>query len=113
MKKETKLQKGWQKLPEGMIIVNVDVSFDDDEGCESTGVAIRDHSGGVIAAMHSFVPHVIDMPMAKVYALKEGLLLEDNKLIIESECIEVVETINNGGFSAKSVAAIYCECIII
>ena len=41
-------------------MVNVDASFDDDVGCGSTGVVIRDHSGGVIAAVHSFVSHVID-----------------------------------------------------
>ena len=47
-----------------MIMVNVDASFDDDVGCGSTGVVIRDHSGGgVIAAAHSFVPDVIDAPM--------------------------------------------------
>ena len=50
MKKEAKVRKGWQKPPEGTIMVNVDASFDDDVGCGSTGVVIRDHSGGVIAA---------------------------------------------------------------
>ena len=46
MKKEAKVRKGWQKPLEGMIMVNVDASFDDDAGCGSTGVVIRDHSGG-------------------------------------------------------------------
>ena len=47
IKKEAKVRKGWQKPPEGIIMVNVDASFDDDVGCGSTEVIIRDHSGGV------------------------------------------------------------------
>jgi len=46
MKKGAKVRKGWQKPPEGMIMVNVDASFDDDVGRGSTGVVIRDHSRG-------------------------------------------------------------------
>jgi len=80
----------------------VDASFDDDdEGCGSTRLVIRDHSGGVIAAAHNFVLHVIDAPMAEAYALKEGLLLAqhvgENRLIIQSDCMEMVETMKDGG----------------
>ena len=35
-KKTTKVSKGWQKPLEGMVMVNVDASFDDDVGCGST-----------------------------------------------------------------------------
>ena len=38
MKKGAKVFKGWEKPPEGMIMVNVDASFDDDVGCGSMGV---------------------------------------------------------------------------
>ena len=52
------MHMGWKKPPEGIIKVNVDASFDEDVGYGSTGVVIRDHSGGVIVVAHSFVPHV-------------------------------------------------------
>ena len=69
-------------------------------GYGSTRVVIRDHSG-VFAAAHSFVPHVIDAFMAETYALKEGLLLAQhiggNRLIIQSDCMEMVETMKDGG----------------
>jgi hypothetical protein len=43
--------------------------------------------------------------------LKEGLLLAQhvskNRLIIQSDCMEVVETMKDGGFSANLAAAIY------
>jgi len=71
-------------------------------GYGSTRVVIRDHSGGVIVAAHSFVPYVIDASMVETYALKEGLLLAQhiggNRLVIHSDCMEVVETMNEGGF---------------
>jgi hypothetical protein len=71
----------------------------------------------VIAAAHSFVSHVIDAPMVESYALKKGLLLAQhiggNRLIIQSDCMEVVETMKDGVFSANSATAIYDECIII
>ena len=50
----------------------------------------------MLAAAHSFVAHVIDAPMAEAYALKEGLLLAQqiggNRLIIQSDCMEVEGT---------------------
>lgn len=39
------------------------------------GVIIRDSTGGLFVA-HSFVPHLVDAPMAEAYALKEGLMLD-------------------------------------
>jgi hypothetical protein len=61
----------WQNPPEGKIKVNVDASFDEKVGHGSTWAVIRDCSGGVVAASHSFVAHVVDTPMAEAYALKE------------------------------------------
>jgi hypothetical protein len=97
-----------------MIMVNVDASFDDDVGYGNIGVAIRDHSWGVIVAAHSFVSHVVDAPIAEAYALKEGLLLAQhigsNRLAIQADCMAVVETTKEGGFSANLAVAIYDEC---
>ena len=67
----------------------------------------------MIAAAHSFVPHVIDAPIVEAYALKEGLSLAQhigsNRLVIQADCMEV-ETMKEGGFSANSTATIYDEC---
>jgi len=52
-------------------MVNLDAAFDEDEGCGSVGVIIRDSTGEVLAAAHNFVPHLVDAPMAEAYALKE------------------------------------------
>lgn len=61
-----------------------------------------------------FVSHVMDAPMAEAYALKEGLMLAQhigcNRLIVQLDCMEVVETMKDGGFSGSSAAALYDEC---
>jgi hypothetical protein len=76
-------------------MVNVDAAFDEEEGCGSVGAVIRDSMRGVLVAAHSFVPHLIDAPMAKAYALKEGLMLAQhigcNRLIIQLDCMEIVD----------------------
>lgn len=81
------------------------------------GAIIRDYSGGALAAAHNFVPHLIDAPMAEAYSLKEGLMLAQyigcNRLIVQSDCMEVVQMMDNGGFSATLAAALYDECNII
>jgi ATP:corrinoid adenosyltransferase len=55
--------------------------------------------------------------MAEAYALKEGLMLAQhigcNRLIIQSDCMEVVQIMKDGGVSANSAAAIYDDCNII
>jgi ribonuclease HI len=113
-KKTGRLRQGWKKPPSGKVMVNVDAGFDENGGCGSVGAVIRDSSGGFLAATHSFVRHLVDAPMAEAYALKEGLMLAQrigcNKLIIQSDCMEVVQIMQGGGFSANSAAPIYDEC---
>ena len=52
--------------------------------------------------------------MAEGYALKEGLMLAQNvgcnRIIIQSDCMEAVNIMGDGGFTANSGAAIYDEC---
>ena len=78
---------------------------------------IRDCSGGALAAAHRFVPHLIDAPMAEAYALNEGLMLAQhigcNRLIVQSNCMKVVQTMKNGGLLANLAAALYDEYNII
>jgi hypothetical protein len=58
--------------------------------------------------------HVVDVSMAEVIALREGLLLAQHigcsQLMIQSDCLEVVETMRQDGFSATASAPVYDEC---
>ena len=56
-------------------MINVDGSFAEITGDGSTGVVIRDNSGGFIAASYSYISHVLDATMAEAFALRDGLLL--------------------------------------
>ena len=115
--KGTKERQGRQKPSEEFVKVNIDASFDEGTGSGSTSVVIRDWTGGAIAASHTFLPYLVDAPMAVAFALKEGLLLAQhagcNLLIVQSDCMEVVKTMANGGFSTNSVAVMYDECNIV
>ena len=76
---------------------------------------IRDNHGGVIAASNKFLSHVVDAHMAEAWALYDGLFLAlsigANKVVCQTVCLEVVTTIQDGGFSATPAAAIYDECM--
>lgn len=109
------VREGWRKPPEGKLMLNVDAAFCEDQGCGSTGAIIRDANGGFIAAVQSFLPHNVDVPMVEAYALKEGLTLAKhvgcNRFIVQTDCMAVVDTLKDGGFSATAGAAIYDECM--
>jgi len=73
----------WKKPAEGFLMINVDGSFAENTGDGSTGVVIRDASGGFIATSYSYISHVLDAITAKASALRDGLLLAvwHNKLV--------------------------------
>ena len=95
-------------------MLNVDASYNQDRGIGSTGAVIRDSSGSFIAAAARFIEHVQDAPMAEAMALREGLLLAQqigcNRLMIQSDCLEVVETMKQDGISATAILNRYDEC---
>ena len=105
---------GMEKPPEDFLMVNVDASYDENRDSGSTGVIIRDCSGDMIVAASRYIPHLVDAPMAEAFALKDGLMLSQqiggNRIIIQSDCMEVTEIMSNGGCTANSAAAIYDEC---
>ena len=72
---------------------------------------IRDATGSFIAAAHSYIPHVVDAAMAEAFALRDGLLLAQqigcNRVEIQADCLEVVTTMNEGGFSATARGSSY------
>ena len=115
MKKAARTRQGWVPPAEGQLLVNTNASFDEYSHSGSTGVVIRDNHGGVIAASNKFLPHVVDAHMAETWALYDGLFLAQsigaNKVVCQTDCLEVVTTIQDGGFLATPAAAIYDECM--
>jgi hypothetical protein len=81
-----------------------------------SGAVIRDSTGGVIATSHSYIPHTIDAATTEAYALRDGLLLAQQigctRVEFQYDRMDVVNTMQDGGFSATAAAAIYDECAI-
>ncbi|XP_071680144.1 uncharacterized protein [Lolium perenne] len=99
---------------EDYVKLNVDACYDVNSGTGSCGAIIRDHRGMFIGACNRTIPFVSDAPSAEAMGLHDGLLLAGqvgcNRIEINSDCIEVIETMNDGGNSLGPAAAIYEEC---
>ncbi len=98
-------------------MVNVNAGFDVDSESGNTGVVIRDIYGACVAATQEILPHVSDAHMAEAYALRDGLMLAQrlgiNRIMIHSDCLQVVDTMLYVGYSATALATIYEECNLI
>jgi hypothetical protein len=76
---------------------------------------LHDDHGVFIVGSCCGIPHIGDAASAEARAdLRDGLILagqaECNRLLINSDCMEVIETMRNGGNSVGVAAAIYEEC---
>ena len=65
----------WKKPAEGFLMINVDGSFAENTGDGSTGVVIRDASGGFIATSYSYISHVLDAITAKSLCFERWTLI--------------------------------------
>ena len=80
----------------------------------ATGAVLRDDKGNFIAGGCWRIDWCADVLTAKALALKFGLSLAQwggcNQLVINSDNLEVIETMNNGRRSAGVAAAIFYDC---
>ena len=113
-KKEVQVKEGWKKPAENYVKLNVDASFSEATGTGATGAIIRDHTGQAIALAQRFLQHVGDAPMAEAFALLDGLRLAEqvgcNRILVNTDCMQVVSTMRDDGFSATTAAAVYDDC---
>ena len=104
----------WSCPPRGFVKLNVDASFDHDLLRCSMGTILRDDKGRFIAGGNQKIDFCADVLMAEALALKCGLTPAQragcNRLVINSDNMEVTETMNDGGQSAGAAAAIFDDC---
>ncbi|OEL25966.1 hypothetical protein BAE44_0013015 [Dichanthelium oligosanthes] len=71
----------------------------------STGAVIRDDHGNFVATPSYSIDFALDAATAEALALRNGLYLANqmgcNKLVIQSACLEVVETMKYGDFQEQ------------
>ena len=108
------VRHGWTKPQVDFVKLNVDAAFDSDSGTGGTGAIIRDHTGFFVTGGRWSLQHVEDAATAEGHALRNGLLLAGqvgcNRVIVESDCLEVIQIMKDGGNSLGAAAAIYEEC---
>lgn len=106
--------EGWLKPPPGFVKLNVDAAFNQDLLLGAAGAVLRDPSGNFIAAANWKIDMCADALSAEAMALRWCLSLAQtvgcNKLIINSDNLEVVETMKNGGRSMGIATAIFDDC---
>ncbi|XP_074277477.1 uncharacterized protein LOC141601108 [Silene latifolia] len=88
--------RGWAPAPRGFVKVNVDARVKEDEGV-SLGLNCRGEMGEVlwgvsIAQDHVWEPHVAEA-VAVLEGLKEALRKGFMSVVIESDCLQVVEAL--------------------
>jgi ribonuclease HI len=114
VKNNTKKEQGWKRPPEGELLLNVDASYSPERGSGGTGAIIRDSTGSFVGARVSFYEFMSDAATAEVTALREGLVLAQtmgcNRIRIQSDCLKVVETMRQGGFTATISGPVYEQC---
>ena len=95
----------------------MDAAYDADSGKGSMGAVSRDSNGKFMIACCKELHFVADPFMAEAYALREGICLAQylgsHKFIIQSDNVQVIETMLEGGFSATSSSAIFDDCRIL
>lgn len=94
--------------------LNIDAAFSVEEGTGATGAVIRDDYGKFIPARSCGIAHVPNAPTAEARALRDGLILASqtgcNGVVLNSDCMEVVDIMKNGGNSIGPAAVICEEC---
>jgi ribonuclease HI len=116
-KNEGIVRHGWVKPREDFVKLNVDAGFSADFGTGSTGAIIRDEKGSFIAASCCGLPFISDAATAEATALRDGLILAGqvgcNRIEVNSDCMDVIDVMNQGGNSFGPAAAIYEDCTLL
>ena len=97
--------------------VNVDASFDVDEGIGRTRVIVRDFHGKFVVASCLCLPYVSEAMAAEAYALREGFTRTKwtglKSCIMQSDNMQLIETMSGGGILTFSDVAILFDCTLL
>jgi ribonuclease HI len=107
-KNTTKRKSTWTKPNESYVLVNVDASFKPESLDGGIGAVIRDGTGNFIVACNDPINYAIDANTLEVTAVSRGLALVNqlgcSRIIIQSDCLQVVETLQAGCCSSTAAA---------
>jgi ribonuclease HI len=108
---------GWERPKEDFVKLNIDAAFSHEYFSGATGAVLRDDKGRFIAGSSCGNDHIGDAPTAEARALRDGFILTSqmgcSKLEVNSDCMEVINIMEQDGNSAGPAAAIYEECAFL
>ena len=93
-----KLKSLWRPPPKDWVKCNVDAAFCNSRRIAAIAAVIKDSTGKLIAGKAQKIP-CSSSRLAEALAMREGLLLANSccceKILVESDCLEVVEACRN------------------
>ena len=105
---------GWTRPRTGYVKLNVDAAFDWDLLQGAMGAIIRDDRGHMVVAGNKLIDYCYDVLTVEALALKFGLntvlTAGCNRLIVNSDNLELMEIMNKDGQYAGDAAAIVDDC---
>ncbi|CAM0952435.1 unnamed protein product [Alopecurus aequalis] len=85
----------WRAPPDGVIKINTDACFLENDTTGSSGLVIRDHNGALITAQALWYAHAANAPVMKAVAIRDGARLARERgyqrVIVESDSKVVVD----------------------
>ena len=87
----------WTRPSEGLCKVNFDAALFEGSGCAGIGVAIRDSSGAIIAALSQKIPLPHSVELAEALAAHRAVVFVQEisifKVLVEGDCLSVISAL--------------------
>jgi hypothetical protein len=108
------VRHGWVKPKDNYVKLNVDASFHAYKESGATGMTLRDDHGFFITGGNCTIPFVEDV---EAMALRDELMMVQaiglSKMVINLDCVEVVDVMKNGCHIQGHAAVIYKDCLFL
>lgn len=110
----------WCRAPDGFVTINVDAGYDANFGSRSTGpqglLFVMIDKGHFVAASNQKLSSELDTTTAEATTVLHGLYLANkmgvHKLLMQSDNLEVINTLNDRGFSGTAATPIFEDILI-
>ena len=90
-------------------MINVDASFNAENLSGGIGAVLRDDTGKFIAAWNNPIHYAMDAHTLETKVVMRGIELANDigcsKIIIQSDCLQVIEVLQTGSFPSTAAAA--------
>jgi hypothetical protein len=105
--------KKWSPPPEDYVMVNCDGAFSAGRAEGGWGAVARDHDGDLIFAAAGHLNHVSQVMHAEAIAVKSAISIAEQmgigRIIIATDCQNVVKALTTNTFDSSSLAQMFLE----